>query len=84
MEQIKTKTIAEIYLKQGHLQEAYDVFKILAEKDPGDREVAEKLKILGQRLGLPTPATLSEAPSKKETLQTLHKWLANIQARRTK
>ena len=84
MEQIKTKTMAEIYLKQGHLEEAYEIFRTLAEKDPEDREVAEKLRTLGQTLGLVTPAILPEARSKNETLQTLQKWLANIQTRRGK
>ena len=84
MEQMKTKTMAEIYLKQGHLQEAYEIFNTLADKNPEDREVGEKLRILGQKLGLVAPAISSEARSKNETLQTLQKWLANIQARRMK
>ena len=84
MEQMKTKTMAEIYLKQGHLQDAYEIFKALADKDPEDREVEEKLGILGQRLGLVTPSIPSDLRSKNEILQTLQKWLANIQARRMK
>ncbi len=84
MDRIKTKTIAEIYLRQGHLQEAYEVLKSLAERDPADREVAERLKTLGEKLGLLTPAPPSETHPTKETLQALQKWLANIQTRRMK
>ena len=64
---LKTRTLAEIYLKQGHLQEACDILQALAEKDPFDQEVREKLKDLRERLG---------------KMQSLAKWLANIQTRR--
>ena len=84
MEQIKTKTMAEIYLKQGHLQEAYEILKVLAEKDPGDREVGEKLRLLSQKLGLAVSSAPPRARSKEKTLQALEKWLANIQIRRMK
>ena len=33
MDRMTTKTLAEIYLQQGHLQEAYEIFKALAERD---------------------------------------------------
>jgi len=84
MEQIKTKTMAEIYLKQGHLQEAYEIFKVLAEKTPDNHEIGEKLRLLSQKLGLVGPITPSDAHSNKETLQALEKWLTNIQIRRRK
>ncbi len=67
MEDLKTKTLAEIYLKQGHLQEAYEIFQTLAEKDPFDQEVREKLAELRQKI---------------EKLRPLQKWLTNIQNRR--
>jgi hypothetical protein len=84
MEEIKTKTMAEIYLKQGHLQEARDIFKALAERDPSDHEVREKLRILNLKMGsisLPSP---SSVPSKEERIEFLERWLTHIQSRRKK
>ncbi len=69
MEELRTKTLAEIYLKQGHLQEAYEIFQALAEKDPSDQEVREKLE---------------ELRTKIEKVRPLQKWLTNIQNRREK
>jgi Tetratricopeptide repeat len=84
MEQIKTKTMAEIYLKQGHLQEAYDILKTLAEKDPSDQEVREKLRILNLKMGLISPPSPSSVLSKEERIEFLERWLTHIQSRRKK
>ena len=67
MEELRTRTLAEIYLKQGHLQEAYEIFQALAEKDPSDQEIREKLQGLKEKI---------------ERLRPLQKWLTNIQNRR--
>ena len=67
MEGLKTRTLAEIYLKQGHLQEAYEIFQTLTEKDSSDREIREKLEALREKV---------------EKVQALQKWLANIRNRR--
>jgi hypothetical protein len=69
MEDLKTKTLAEIYLKQGHLQDAYEILHALAEKDPADGEIKEKLKELRETI---------------RKLQPLQRWLAHIQNRREK
>jgi hypothetical protein len=82
MEQIKTKTMAEIYLKQGHLQEARDILKTLAEKDPSDQEVREKLRILNLKIGLISPPSPSSVLSREERIEFLERWLAHIQSRR--
>lgn len=66
-----TKTLAEIYLQQGHLQEAYEIYKALAEKDPFDQEIQKKVEELREKLH-PSP------PSKEEKIRHLEKWLANI------
>jgi hypothetical protein len=84
MEQIKTKTMAEIYLKQGHLQEARDIFKTLAEKDPSDQEVRKKLRILNLKIGLISPPSPSLVLSREERIEFLERWLTHIQSRRKK
>ncbi len=73
MEPMKTKTLAEIYLKQGHLQEAYDIFKALAEKDPSDQEVRERLRDSESEnleSALPPPLPLRRSVSREERIQT--------------
>jgi tetratricopeptide (TPR) repeat protein len=72
MEPMATKTLAEIYLQQGHFQEAYEIYKALAESDPFDQEVQKKVDELREKLH-PSP------PSREERIHHLERWLANIQ-----
>jgi tetratricopeptide (TPR) repeat protein len=82
MEPMTTKTLAEIYLQQGHLQEAYEIYKTLAEKDPFDAEIQKRLEELREKLYPSPPPSFSTPLSKEEKLQHLEKWLANIRKRR--
>ncbi len=80
MDRMATKTLAEIYLQQGHLQEAYEIFKALAEKDPHDQEIQSRLKELREKLAPPPyPQPLQ---SIEEKVRYLERWLANIRNRR--
>jgi hypothetical protein len=79
MEQMFTKTLAEIYLQQGHLEKAYEIYKALAEKDPFDQEVQKKVEELREKLHPSPPPNFSYPPSKEERIHHLEKWLANIQ-----
>jgi len=77
-----TKTLAEIYLQQGHLQEAYDIYKTLAEKDPSDAEIQKRLEELREKLD-PFPFSSFPSPlSREEKIHHLEKWLSNIRKRR--
>lgn len=87
MERVITKTLAEIYLEQGHLEEAYEIYKALSEKEPSNQEIQTKRKALEEQLrvgsslqeGSPlTPRSCSDA----EKLQILKRWLTNIQKRK--
>jgi len=73
--------LAEIYIRQGHLQEAFEIYQALVEKDPGDLEARERLNSLSQRLGF-LSSRPSTARSKEEKIRVLQGWLANIQNRR--
>jgi tetratricopeptide (TPR) repeat protein len=76
MDRMATKTLAEIYLQQGHLQEAYEIFKALAEKDPHNREIQNRLEELKEKLTPPPyPKPLQ---SIEERVRYLERWLANI------
>ena len=79
MEPMATKTLAEIYLQQGHLQEAYEIYKALAENDPFDQEVQKKVDELREKLHPSPPSNFPYSPSKEERIRHLEKWLANIQ-----
>ena len=82
MDRITTKTLAEIYLRQGHFQEAYEMYKALAEKDPFDAEIQERLEELREKLHPAPPSDFPYPLSKQEKIQHLEKWLANIRKRR--
>jgi hypothetical protein len=77
-----TKTLADIYLQQGHLQEAYEIYKALAEKDPFDAEIQRRLEELGEKLHPSPPSGFPTPLSKEEKIRHLEKWLANIRKRR--
>ena len=77
-----TKTMAELYLQQGHLREAYEMYQALAEKDPFDPEIQERVKELEDELHLSTPPKFSHPLSAEERIRYLEKWLANIHKRR--
>ncbi len=78
MERILTKTLAKIYIQQGHFQEAYEIFKTLAEKDPSDIEIQRKVTELREKLHPSPPPNFPRPLSMEEKLRHLEKWLANI------
>ena len=82
MDRMITKTLAEIYLKQGDLRKAYEIFKVLSEQDPSDRDLQTKLIELSERLGLSPPSLGPTARSTEEKIRLLKKVLANIRQRR--
>jgi tetratricopeptide (TPR) repeat protein len=77
-----TKTLAEIYLQQGHLQEAYEIYKNLAEKDPFDTEIQDRLEELRERLHASPASSPPSSLSREEKIRHLEKWLDNIRKRR--
>jgi len=82
MEPMATKTLAEIYLQQGHLQEAFEIYKALAEKDPFDLEIQIKVEELREKLHPSPPSDFPHPLTREERLRHLEKWLANIRKQR--
>lgn len=82
MDRIMSKTLAEIYLQQGHLQEAYEMFKTLAEKDPSDPEIQRRLNELREKLHPSPPPHFPSPLSREEKIRHLEKWLANIRRKK--
>lgn len=53
-EEIVTRTLAEIYVRQGHVQKAMEVYRQLATEDPADLSLTERLAEL-EILSVQTP-----------------------------
>jgi predicted Zn-dependent protease len=83
MDQLLTKTLAEIYLEQGHFEKAYSIFKALSDKNPADTELQSRLRELEEKLGGPPSRQQPPDSALERKKRTLEKWLANIQDRRT-
>jgi predicted Zn-dependent protease len=83
MDRLITKTLAEIYLQQGHLQEAYDIYKTLAEKDPSDAEIQKRLEELREKLDPSAVSSFLSPLSREEKIRYLEKWLSNIRKQRS-
>ncbi len=87
MDRLITRTLAEIYLEQGHLREAYEIYKALCEKDPSNEEIQGKRRALEARLRL-DPLSREGDPSKplsrspEEKIRILRRWLSNLQKRK--
>ena len=82
MDPIVTKTMAEIYLKQGHFQEAYEIFRILSERDPSDIEIEMRLKELSKQLKTSPPSVTEPLYPMSEKVNVLMRWLDNIKRRK--
>ena len=77
-----TKTLAEIYLKQGDLRKAYEILKVLSEQEPSDKETQQKLIELSERLGVSSPPLQPADHAKEERIRILKELLNNIRERR--
>lgn len=82
MDQIPTKTLAEIYFKQGDLRKAYEIYKILSDKDPSDPEIQKKLNELDQEMNPSHPSAQPPPCSREEKIRFLERWLAHIRERK--
>ena len=82
MDRMITKTLAEIYLKQGDLRKAYEILKVLSEQEPSDKDTQQKLMELSERLGVSSPPFQPADHAKEERIRILKELLNNIRERR--
>ncbi len=82
MDQMVTKTMAELYFRQGHFREAYEIYKALAERDPFDVEIQERTRELEEKLHSTPHPDFPNPLSAEERIRHLEKWLANIRKRK--
>jgi pentatricopeptide repeat protein len=73
---IPTDTLADIYVKQGHLDRALKVYQDILEKDPGNAGARETFEGLRERM-----AGAQKAEAGKKVRASLEKWLAAVSAR---
>ncbi len=71
-----TDTLAEIYLKQGHLPKALAIYEEILSREPGNSEVRGKYERLKQRLN-----SQQKAASRRKVIQKLESWLTAVAPR---
>ncbi len=77
--EINTETLAEIYIKQGYLKRAFDIYKELYLSDPQNKAIKSKLLEL-KRMILEKEG--KKGSSNKGKIKVLEGWLDNIQKMR--
>jgi len=75
---IQTDTLAEIYIKQGHLDRALITYQEILSRDPENRAVREKYEALKKRMGKER-----ETADQKKVQAHLERWLRVLADRRT-
>lgn len=73
--EFNTVTMADLYVKQGHLQAAVDVLEVIREREPEKEEVLRRLRDVKALMAGQSTAD-SGAPS--AVLAELSKWLQNV------
>ena len=90
--EITTNTIAELYIKQGYLDKALDIYKAILEIEPGNEVAGAKLKEI-EAMMAETGGEGSEAPGPPQSVPTgtvtieaqvarLESWLVTVQEMR--
>lgn len=74
----QTVTLAELYIRQGHLTQAVDLLEAILRRDPGQAGAARRLEEI--RKGLERPGA---SPDSASIAAELSRWLQNIGRLRT-
>ena len=76
-QELFTVTLAELYIKQGHLQVAAEILKEIIWKEPQNNQAVAKLDSLMAALALKSSASAKFVES-NNLIKTLSSWLKNI------
>jgi tetratricopeptide (TPR) repeat protein len=76
---VKTETLAELYRSQGHVQQALDVYRELARKEPGNPNYLEKISEIEKEVEIEQKGGLAAQGQRVANLRAL---LSKIQERR--
>ncbi|HSR14023.1 MAG TPA: tetratricopeptide repeat protein [Thermodesulfobacteriota bacterium] len=71
---LQTDTLAEIYMKQGHLDRALSVFEDILRRDPGNTPVREKAEALKEKIA----QKKRESENRDKVRGKLEKWVAAL------
>jgi hypothetical protein len=74
---IKTPTLAEIFVSQGHLDQAVALYEELVANRPEDDAMRERLALLRQQW-----AEMQTAMARKSRIKTLRNLLSRVRTRR--
>jgi predicted Zn-dependent protease len=74
---IQTDTLAEIYLKQGHLDRAFSVYQDILARDPQNAAAREKFESLKERM-----AKKERQETRQKIQARLEKWLTVVSSRK--
>ncbi len=73
MKEFWTKTMAELYVSQGHLNDALEIYEYLLAKDPGNTEIKSRIEQLtGQDVGI---------YKNRRKISALKTWLEQVKER---
>ncbi len=78
-EETDSETLAELYIKQGHPEKGLEVYRRLAEKDPDNMKLHERIMALEERAA---PQETPAQASRKARIRRLEGWLSVIRERR--
>lgn len=70
---MSTITLARIYEKQGHLNDALSIYRTLLQKDPKNRDVKKAIRRINK--GNNAKVTYFTYMHTKEQFETFEKWL---------
>jgi pentatricopeptide repeat protein len=71
-----TITMADLYARQGHYDQAREIYERMLERDPGNRELRQKLDVLP---GAAPPASAPAADSTRtQAVTRLESWLSKV------
>jgi tetratricopeptide (TPR) repeat protein len=73
---IQTDTLAEIYIKQGHMDRALSVYQEILSREPENAAVKEKYESLKKRM-----EKVRQAGARKKVQGELERWLAAVSTR---
>ena len=79
---IPTATLAEIYLKQGLVDQAIRVYREILRLEPGNATALRRLRELCPPPAPATPDAAANPRKQRQPLEILEDWLQRLQTRR--
>lgn len=79
--EIATKTLAQLYLRQGDSQKALEIYLKVLEREPQNAEIRETVEYLKRKTKQAPPIMSngqSEEDTKKEQIRSLERWREGI------